>query len=191
MQTRRWGRVMAWALAATTSGTAFATTAEAQAGPFVGIQYAGASVSVEDAATDLDFGSGFGVHAGIAMRRWAILANFDRSVLTRDRDDVRLTQYDALVRANLIPASAFQLFLTGGVTGRSASRGEDFQSIAPTGGAGAQLFLTSRLAANGTLLWTFGNLTRAEQLGTSAPAGTFRTTQTRVHVGVSLYPFGR
>lgn len=186
-----WRRCTAAALLTTALSTAGAARAGAQAGPFVGIQYSGASVSVEGAAEDLEFGSGFGLHAGFAARRWALLANFDRSVVTRDDDDVRITQYDALVRFNVVPTSMAQVYLTGGATGRSASRGEDFQSIAPTGGAGAQLFVTSRLALSGTVLWTFGNLTRAEQLNTNAPSGTFRSTQTRVQVGVSLYPLGR
>jgi hypothetical protein len=81
--------------------------------------------------------------------------------------------------------------VTGGATGRSASKGEDFKNISPTGGAGVQLFVTPHIALNGTALWTFGNLTRADQISTSTPAGTYKSTQTRINVGVSLYPLGR
>lgn len=187
-QLRRWGRVTTGLL------LTLATTpaVHAQAGPFAGLQYSGSSVSVKGAADDLDFGSGFGLHAGLGNAKWAVLANFDRSVLTRDADDVRLTQYDALLRLGLLPTgSPLQLFVTGGATGRSASRGEDFRNISPTGGGGVQLFVSSRLALTGTALWTFGNLTRASQLSTSAPAATYRSTQTRVQVGLSVYPLGK
>jgi hypothetical protein len=189
--TRTWQRRGATAMAALMIA---APAARAQTGPFVGIQYAGSSLNVEGAAENLSFGGGFGVHAGLSYgTRWAVLANFDRSVLTRNNTDVRLTQYDALLRANVLPAGVvpLRLFLTGGVTARTANQGEDFESIAPTGGAGVQLFVTPRIAASATALWTFGNLTRAEQLSVDAPAGTFRSTQTRVQVGLSLYPFGR
>ena len=182
----QWGRMVTGAALMTLA----ATTAEAQSGPFVGLQYAGSSVSVQGAAQDLKFGGGFGLHAGIGGSRLAVLANFDRSVLTRDDADVRLTQYDALLRLNVMPTSPVQLFVTGGATARSASRGEDFKNVAPTGGAGVQLFVTPQIALNGTALWTMGNLTRASDVGTSAPAGTYKSTQTRVHVGVSIYPFG-
>lgn len=167
------------------------SVAEAQRGPFAGIQYSGSSVSVNGAAQDLTFGGGFGLHAGLSGGGWAVLANFDRSVLTRDAADVRLTQYDALLRRTLVGGSAIQLFATGGATARSASRGEDFEGIAPTGGGGVQLFVTSQIALHGTALWTFGNLTRASQVSSSLPAATLRSTQTRVNVGVSLYPMGR
>jgi hypothetical protein len=183
-----WSRLAAGAVLA----LAVAPKAGAQSGPFVGLQYSGSSVSVKGAADDLKFGSGFGLHAGLAMTRWAVLANFDRSVLTRNASDVTLTQYDALLRVNLLGSgSPLQLFATGGATGRSASKGTDFKSIAPTGGAGVQLFITPHLAVNGTALWTYGNLTRAAQLTPSAPAGTYSSTQTRVNVGISLYPLGR
>ncbi len=172
---------------------AAANSAEAQIGPFLGIQYAGAAVSVKGAAEDLKFGSGFGLHVGMASPRWGVLANFDRSVLTRDNSDVRLTQYDLLGRLNLISASEspFQVFATAGATGRSASKGEDFKNIAPTAGAGAQFFLTKNIAVNTTALWTFGNLTRANNIGLNSPAGTYKSTQTRIHAGLSIYPFGR
>lgn len=183
-----WGRLTAGALVS----LAAAQAAQAQSGPFVGIQYSGSAVSVKGAADDLKFGSGFGLHAGLAGAKWAVLANFDRSVVTRDASDVTLTQYDALARLTLLGGgSPFQLFATGGATARSASKGEDFTSIAPTGGAGVQLFVTPNVALSGSALWTYGNLTRANQLGTNAPAGTFKSTQTRVNVGVSVYPLGR
>lgn len=187
-------RIPLWAQLATGALMSLVTAgaSQAQTGPFVGVQYSGSSVSVKGAAEDLNFGSGFGLHAGLAGSKWAVLANFDRSVVTRDASDVTLTQYDALARLTVLGSgSPFQVFATAGATGRSASKGEDFQSIAPTGGAGVQLFITPHLAVNGTALWTYGNLTRANQLSTTAPAGTFKSTQTRVNVGISLYPLGR
>ncbi|MFO0074625.1 MAG: hypothetical protein ACK55A_21425, partial [Gemmatimonas sp.] len=69
-------RMLRAALAAAALSTAAAASAEAQSGKglFVGIQYAGASVNVKDAADDLEFGSGFGVHAGLGLsERWSVL----------------------------------------------------------------------------------------------------------------------
>ena len=175
---------------------AWATVMQAQSakGLFVGIQYSGASVNVKEAAQDLEFGNGFGVHAGIGLTdRFSLLANFDRSVLTGANDnDVELTQYDALLRMNLLGAGLpVKVFLTGGATARTANSGRDFEGIAPTGGAGAQLFITPRLAVHGTALWTFGNLTRASQLNGNDLDQKFTSTGTRIQAGASLYLFGK
>jgi Outer membrane protein beta-barrel domain len=174
-----------------------ATAAHAQPGStkgvFLGIQYAGASVSVKSAAEDLEFGNGFGLHAGIGLSdRWSVLVNFDRSVLTGTDSDaeVKLSQYDALLRLHLFPgpASPLRVFATAGATGRAASGSTEFEGVAPTAGAGVHLFLTPQIALNGTALWTFGNLTRASELSNSTRES-FRSTGTRVQAGVSLYLF--
>lgn len=174
-----------------------AVTASAQStkGVFLGIQYSGSSVNVKSAAEDLEFGGGFGVHAGLGLSdTWSVLANFDRSVLTggSNNANVTLTQYDALLRMNVLPgaSSPLRVFLTAGATARTANSGRDFEEISPTAGAGAHLFLTPKIALNGTALWTFGKLTRASQL-TSGQDGQFESTGTRVQAGVSLYLFGR
>ncbi len=178
---------------------AMSTTARAQAGStkglFVGIQYAGTSVNVSSAAQDLEFGNGFGLHAGLGLSdNVSVLVNFDRSVLTGSDNaiDVRLTQYDALLRVHVLPGagSPLRLFVTAGATGRTANAGRDFDGIAPTGGAGVHLYVTPKIALNGTALWTFGNLTRASQLSNRTDQ-TFRSTATRVQAGVSLYLFRR
>jgi hypothetical protein len=183
--------VVATALTLSTTSAAGAQSAK---GVFLGIQYAGASVSVKEAVQDLEFGSGFGVHAGLGLSsRLALLANFDRSVLTgSNATDVSLTQYDALLRLNLIgAASPLKVFVTAGATARTANQGRDFDGIAPTGGGGAQLFITSALAVHGTALWTFGNLTRANQINGNRIGQQFASTGTRVQAGASLYLFGR
>lgn len=176
---------------------AVSATAHAQAGStkgvFLGIQYAGASVSVKSAAEDLEFGNGFGLHAGLGLSdSWSVLVNFDRSVLTGadSNAEVKLSQYDALLRLNLLPGpeSPVRLFVTAGATGRAASGTTEFEGIAPTAGGGVHLFLTPKIALNGTALWTFGNLTRASQLSNST-RDTFKSTGTRVQAGVSLYLF--
>ena len=170
-----------------------AVEAQSAKGVFVGIQYAGASVSAREAAQKLEFGNGFGVHAGVGLTdALSLLANFDRSVVIGSDDaDVALTQYDALLRLNVIGAtSPVKLFLTAGATARTANQGRSFENIAPTGGAGAQLFLSPKLAVHGTALWTFGNLTRASQVSGNTLDQQFKTTGTRIQVGASLYPFG-
>jgi hypothetical protein len=148
---------------------------------------------VKSAAEDLEFGNGFGLHAGIGLSdRWSVLVNFDRSVLTgADSDaEVKLSQYDALLRLHLFPgpASPLRVFATAGATGRAASGSTEFEGVAPTAGAGVHLFLTPQIALNGTALWTFGNLTRASELSNSTRES-FRSTGTRVQAGVSLYLF--
>jgi hypothetical protein len=167
--------------------------AQSTKGVFLGIQYAGSSVSVESAANDLEFGGGFGLHAGLGLNdTFSVLANFDRSVLTGSKStDVKLTQYDALLRMNLFPgaSSPLRVFVTGGATARTANSGRDFEGIAPTGGAGAHLSLTRKIAVNATALWTFGKLTQAGQV-TATQNGQFESTGTRVQAGVSLYLLG-
>jgi len=164
-------------------------------GVFGGIQYVGWWGCFAAAAADLEFGGGFGVHAGLGLSdTWSVLANFDRSVLpgVKNTSDVTLSQYDALLRMNLLPgaSSPFRVFLAAGATARTANAGRDFEDISPTGGAGAQLFVTSKIAVNGTALWTFGKLTRASQLR-NGQEGQFESTGTRVQAGVSLYLFGK
>ncbi|WP_396214773.1 outer membrane beta-barrel protein [Gemmatimonas sp.] len=181
------------------AGLGLAHAAHAQSGStkglFAGIQYSGTSVSVRSAAQDLEFGNGFGLHAGLGLSdNVSVLVNFDRSVLTGsdNAQDVKLTQYDALLRFNVLPGagSPLRLFVTAGATGRTANAGRDFDGIAPTGGAGVHLYVTPKIALNGTALWTFGNLTRASQISNRTDE-TFRSTATRVQAGVSLYLFSR
>jgi Outer membrane protein beta-barrel domain len=174
-------------------GSAMIAGAQSTKGLFVGIQYAGSSLDVKSAAQKLDFGSGFGLHAGLGLsHNLSVLANFDRSVLTGNTTgaSVTVSQYDALLRLSVLDAgSPVRVFVTAGATARSANAGRDFDEIAPTGGAGAQLFLSSKLALHGTALWTFGKLTQAGQISNSTP-GQYESTQTRIQAGVSLYPFG-
>lgn len=164
-------------------------------GPFVGIQYSGASVSVREAAENLEFGSGFGLHAGVGVSdNVSILINFDRNVLNRRRDnnDVTVTNYDALLRYHLFPAagSPLRVFGTVGATGRAATRTVEFKGVAPTAGAGIHVNVTPMIGLTGTALWTFGNLTSLRELtGGETTRDTFRSTATRVQVGASLYFF--
>ena len=123
-----------------------AVTAEAQSttGLFLGVQYAGSSLSIKSAVEDLDFRGGFGLHAGIGLSEtWSVLANFDRSALTGSTTgtDVVLTQYDALLRMNMFSAAGgtLRVFLTGGATARTTNAGRNFEQIAPTAGGGAAM----------------------------------------------------
>lgn len=182
--------IVTTALAASAARSAGAQSTK---GVFVGIQYAGAAVSAREAAQKLEFGSGFGVHAGLGLTNtWSLLANFDRSVVTGSNStEVALTQYDALLRLNLAGAtSPLKLFATAGATGRTADKGRSFEGVAPTAGGGVQLFLSSKLAVHGTALWTFGNLTRASQVSGSNLDQQFKSTGTRVQAGASLYLLG-
>ena len=59
-----------------------AVPAQAQTGLFVGAQITGASLSYKDAAQDLDFGSGYGVHAGLMLgSSLGVLVNYDKNTL--------------------------------------------------------------------------------------------------------------
>ncbi|MBL0939505.1 MAG: outer membrane beta-barrel protein [Gemmatimonadaceae bacterium] len=164
-------------------------------GLFVGLQYSGASVSVKEAAENLEFGSGFGLHAGLGISdNVSFLVNFDRNVLNRRRDnnDVTVTNYDALLRYHLFPAagSPLRVFGTVGATGRAATGTTEFEGVAPTAGAGLHINVTPMIGLTGTALWTFGNMTSLQDLtGGGTTRETFRSTATRVQVGASLYLF--
>lgn len=199
-QSRSTSAIVAATIAALlTTFSAGAAHAQADAGStkglFLGIQYAGASVSVKDAAEDLKFGSGFGLHAGMGFSdNVALLVNFDRSAVTRRSDDNGLTlkQYDALLRVYLLPdaSSPFRVFATAGATGRAVDKSTKFENIAPTAGAGLHVGITPHFAVTGTALWTFGNLTRLDEItGGSTTKEDFKSTGTRVQVGASLYLF--
>jgi hypothetical protein len=181
------------ALSVVTSAT---VPAQSTKGVFFGLQYAGSSLSVKSAAEALDFGGGFGLHAGLGLSdTWSVVANFDRSVLTGggNSGNVTVSQYDALLRMHVLPGagSPLRLYVTGGATARSANAGRSFEEIAPTAGAGVHLFLTPKLALNGTALWTLGRLTRASGLSANDIGEQFQSTQARVQAGVSLYLFAR
>lgn len=190
---------VAFALASAVALAVASPTLEAQAGStrglMLGLQYAGASVSVADAAEDLRFGNGFGLHAGYGVSdNIALLANFDRGVLTRrgDNDNVTVSQYDALLRMYLAPgaSSPVRLFATAGATGRAATGSTSFEGVAPTGGAGIHLGVTSGVSLTGTALWTFGNLTRLADITSGRlTKESFKATGTRVQVGATLYLF--
>jgi len=189
--------LFALALAAVPVFTARAqrATAGSTSGVFFGLQYTGTSVSVKSAAENLEFGSGFGLHVGVGLtENVSVLANFDRGVLTRrfDDSDVTISQYDALLRAYLVPGptSPVRVFATGGVTGRAATGSTDFKGVAPTAGAGVHLGLSPNIALTGSALWTFGNLTRLSTItGGNTTRQDFKSTGTRIQVGASLYLF--
>lgn len=191
-------RTMSFAIALTLATVASANL-QAQPGStrgvFFGLQYTGSSISAKSAAENLKFGSGFGLHAGAGISdNVSILANFDRGVLTRrfDNSDVTISQYDALLRLYLVPGveSPFRVFATGGATGRAATGSTDFDGIAPTGGAGVHLGLGNNVALTASALWTFGNLTRIGTItGGNTSKQDFKSTQTRIQVGGSIYLF--
>ena len=70
---------------------------------FVGAQVTGASLSYKDAAQDLDFGSGFGVHAGLMLgSSLGLLVNYDKNTLGSSTGDTELAQWDLLGRLRFI-----------------------------------------------------------------------------------------
>lgn len=171
---------------------ASAPRAEAQAGIFVGAQFTGASIDLKGAADNVDFGQGFGLHAGVGLGpAWSLVVNYDRNTLARSGaapGSVRLVQWDALGRLSLLGASVVSPFVTAGVTGRSVQGTTDFEGLAPTGGGGLKIHVTPNLALTGTALWTFGNLTTKDDV-TSGNDASFRATGARVQIGASLYLF--
>ena len=167
----------------------------AQTGLFVGVQATGASLTYKAAAENLNFGSGYGVHAGLTLgSAFGVLLNYDKNTLGASGGDTDLGQWDILGRLSFIGIGPAKTFLTAGVTGRKAtssfysgSTGSfDFSGMNPTAGLTAQLLLTSKLALDGGVLWTFGKFNDTHGYSTSR----VDATGSRVSVGVSYYLFG-
>jgi hypothetical protein len=168
---------------------------QAQTGLYVGAQVTGASLSYKDAAEKLDFGSGFGVHAGLTLgSSLGVLVNYDKNTLGSSGGDTDLGQWDLLARFGFMGIGPVKTYLTGGITGRAASAptfgggtGDyDFSGTNPTAGAAAQLFVTNKVAIDGSVLWTFGKF--GDTGGYSASR--VEATGSRVSVGASWYLFG-
>ena len=166
-----------------------------QTGVFVGAQITGASLNYKDAAGSLDFGSGYGVHAGVMLgSSLGVLVNYDKNTLGSPGGDTDLGQWDLLGRLRFVGIGPLRTYLTAGITGRSAeskiydgtSGRFDFSGTNPTAGLTAQLMVTSKLAVDGGLLWTFG---RFNDTGGYA-ASRVEATGSRVSVGASYYLFG-
>lgn len=177
-----------------------ASAAEAQRGStsglFAGIQYTGSSVDLKEAGNEVDFGGGFGFHAGIGFgQRFALLVNYDKTTQNASNpggSNVDLAQFDALARVYLFGGQDWIVrpFVTGGVTGRVATEDNDaeFTSTSPTAGGGLSITIIPRIHLTGSALWTFGNLTNNDAVGGSN--NEYKSTGTRVQVGASLYLFG-
>jgi hypothetical protein len=172
-----------------------AVPAQAQTGLFVGAQVTGASLSYKDAAQDLDFGSGYGVHAGLMLgSSLGVLVNYDKNTLGSPLGDTELGQWDLLGRFRFIGVGPLSTYLTAGITGRSTesqiydgdSGDWDFSGTNPTAGLTAQFMVGSKLAVDGGVLWTFGKFN--DTPGYSASR--VEATGSRVSVGVSYYLFG-
>ena len=166
-----------------------------QTGLFLGAQVTGASLNYKDAVETLDFGSGYGVHAGLMLgSSFGVLVNYDKNTLGSPAGDTDLGQWDVLGRLRAVGIGPLRTYLTAGITGRSAeskiydgtSGRFDFSGTNPTAGLTAQLMVTSKLAVDGGLLWTFG---RFNDTG-GYSASRVEATGSRVSVGASYYLFG-
>jgi len=173
-----------------------AAPGRAQTGLFIGAQATGASLKYKDAAQNLDFGSGFGVHAGLMLgSSFGVLVNYDKNTLGASGGDTDLGQWDLLGRMSFIGVGPAKTYLTAGLTGRTTtskfyngSTGNfDFSGMNPTAGLTGQLMLGSKLALDGGVLWTFGKFNDTNGYTTSR----VEATGARVSVGVSYYLFGR
>jgi len=172
-----------------------AAPAGAQTGLYVGAQVTGASLNYKDAAQNLDFGSGVGVHAGLNFgNSFGVLVNYDKNTLGSSGGDTDLGQWDLLGRLHFVGIGPVATYLTGGITGRTATSriydgttGHfDFSGTNPTAGLTAQAMITSKLAIDGGVLWTFGRFNDTK----GYDASRVEATGSRVSVGVSYYLFG-
>jgi hypothetical protein len=182
-------------LVAATLAVLAASAAQAQTGVFVGAHITGASLTYKDAAQDLDFGSGVGWHAGLTLgRSLGVLVNYDQITLGSSGGDTDLEQWDLLGRLHLVGVGPAQAYLTAGVTGRTSisrffdgSAGDfDFRGVNPTAGITGQVMLTSRLALDGGVMWTFGRFHETRGYNESR----VEATGSRVFVAASYYLFG-
>jgi len=151
---------------------------------FGGIHYSGAALDLEGASKKVDFGGGYGLHAGVGLgSSLQLVVNYDRNSLA----GTSTTAASADVAQS---ASPIRLFATGGVTGRTVKMGESFDGMSATGGGGVMLKVLPVLALSGTALWTFGNLTSASQLQ-NRTGNEFKSTGVRVQVGASFFLLGK
>jgi hypothetical protein len=169
--------------------------AGAQSGMFVGAQVTGASLNYKDAAQNLDFGSGYGVHAGLMLgSSLGVLVNYDKNTLGASGGDTDLGQWDLLGRLRFVGVGPLRTYLTAGITGRTATSkiyngttGDfDFSGTNPTAGLTAQFMVTSKLAVDGGVLWTFGKFNDTNGYSASR----VEATGSRVSLGASYYLFG-
>ncbi len=172
-----------------------AVPAQAQTGLFVGAQVTGASLNYKDAAQNLDFGSGYGMHAGLMLgSSLGVLVNYDKNTLGSSTGDTDLGQWDLLGRLRFIGVGPLRTYLTAGITGRTAASkvyngtaGDfDFSGTNPTAGLTGQFTLGSKLAVDGGVLWTFGKFNDTQGYSASK----VEATGSRVSVGLSYYLFG-
>ncbi len=172
-----------------------AVPAWAQTGFFVGAQVTGASLTYKDAAQSLDFGQGFGVHAGLTLgSTFGVLVNYDKTTLGSSIGDTDLGQLDLLGRLGFIGIGPVKTYLQGGITGRVATSSSyngiggkyDFSGTNPTAGVAASAFVTPKLSVDGSVLWTFGKF--GDTGGYSASR--VEATGSRVSVGASWYVLG-
>jgi hypothetical protein len=188
-------------IAAVTASLAGAspTLAQSTSGVFVGAQVTGAALNFGSAVQKVNFGGGWGVHAGVGIGEgFSLLVNYDKASLPSagGGGNYDLGQWDALARFNFMARQQLRPYVDAGITGRVAksttyggtSGDYRFSGQAPTAGVGAQFFLGKSFAIDGGVNWTFGNFSSTENSG--SPFGTkLDATGTRVIVGVSLYPF--
>jgi hypothetical protein len=172
-----------------------APLAQAQTGIFVGAHITGASLAYQDALQDLDFGSGVGAHAGLALgSSLGVLVNYDKLTLGSSMGDTELKQWDLLGRLRMVGVGPVNAHLTAGVTGRTSisrffdgTAGDfDFRGVNPTAGLTGQVMLTSGLAVDGGVMWTFGRFNETQGYSASR----VEATGSRVFVGASYYLFG-
>lgn len=172
-----------------------AVSARAQTGLFVGAQVTGASLNYKDAAQNLDFGSGYGLHAGLMLgSSLGVLVNYDKNTLGASGGDTELAQWDLLGRLRFIGVGPLRTYLTAGVTGRSTDAqvyngltGDfSFSGTNPTAGLTGQIMVGSKLAVDGGVLWTFGKFNDTQGYSASK----VEATGSRVSVGLSYYLFG-
>ena len=172
-----------------------AVPARGQTGLFVGAQVTGASLDYKNAAQNLDFGSGFGIHAGLTFgSSVGVLVNYDKNVLGSSGGNTDLGQWDLLGRLRFIGMGPLKTYLTAGITGRTAqskiyndSTGNfDFSGTNPTAGLTAQFMVLPKLSIDGGVLWTFGKF---HDTG-GYTASRVEATGARVSVGASYYLFG-
>jgi hypothetical protein len=165
------------------------------AGLFVGIQYVGSALDISSAYRQVNFGSGYGLHAGIGLgNSLAVIVNFDRTLLPgkgNAADSLRLLGFDALLRIHTIagPRSPIRPFFMAGASGRAARGSREFTGISPTAGGGVLLKILPQVALTGTALWTFGNLTSKDDLYPGAQEDSFKATGARLMAGASIFLF--
>ena len=183
-------------------GTASASSTK---GFFLGAHLNGSAISAEDLSDDVESGGGFGVRLGYGFTpRLALVLDGTGAIINSTDDEYTLAHFDVALRYAFTGATRrFVPFLEAGFSGRAAgaddvtlylddgSQTTGDLTISGTGltlGAGAQYYVSPKVALGLGLKWTTGEFSTVKFDNVSVDGLEIDATSTRLNLGVTWYP---